>query len=382
MSLVLLVGAGLLLRSFAQVLGADRGFETENRLFFEVALPPSYTADGNARATQFRSEFLARITSLNGVNAVTAAAAINQRPMRGVGVGMGFAAADEPPPPDQAVPWASWRLITRDYFRTMNVPLLAGRDFTEHDGNGEPRVIISRRIAQELWSGENAVGRRINLWQGQNGPRAEVIGVVDDMLDWGLEQGPSYVVYLPFYNSAWRRVEFVLHTTASPTALIPTLRSMLAEIDPNLPLSNVQTLDELVGANVASRRFTMMLLAAFAAVALLLALAGVYGVLSYTVARRRSEIGMRLALGATRAGVLQLIVGQGMVPVVIGLAFGILGARVLSGLMSSLLFEVTPADVMTYVVVAAVLSLAAALSCLMPARSAVQLDVISALREE
>lgn len=383
MSLVLLVGAGLLLRSFAQVLGADRGFETENRLFFEVALPASYTADGDnaVRATQFRSDFLSRITSLNPVNS---AAAINMEPLGGVGVGMGFAAGDRPPPPDQAVPWASWRLSTRDYFRTMGVPLLAGRDFTEHDivEDTWPGAIISRRIAEELWPGENAVGRRINLWQGQNGPQTEVIGVVDDMLDWGLEEGPSYAVYLPFYGPGWRRVQFVVHTTASPTALVPTLRSMLAEIDPNLPLSNVQTLDDMVGESVASRRFMMMMLAAFAAVALLLALAGVYGVLSYTVARRRSEIGVRLALGATRVGVFGLVVRQGMVPVAVGLGFGVAGARALSGLMTGLLFGVTPADVTTYASVAAVLTLTAVLSCLVPARSAVALNVVSALREE
>ncbi|MGH7575346.1 MAG: ADOP family duplicated permease [Longimicrobiales bacterium] len=382
MSLVLLVGAGLLLRSFTEVVGADRGFRTENRLFFEVTLPSSsYSADGGVRPTQFRSDFLSRIRSSG---AVISAAAIGHRPMRGKGVGMGFGAADQrsPSESDQAVRWASWRLITRDYFRTMGVPLLAGRDSTERDLRGDPwRVIISRRVAQELWPGENAVGRRINLWQDDE-RQAEVIGVVDDMLDWGLELGPTYAVYIPFYGAEWQDAHFVVQTTASPTAVVPTLRSILAEIDPNVPLSDVQTLDEMIGANVASRKFTMMLLAAFAGVALLLALAGVYGVLSYTVARRRSEIGIRLALGATRAGILRLIVRQGMVPVVVGLVFGVLGARALSELLSSLLFGVTPADVRTYMAVAAVLAAAAVLSCIVPARNAVQLDVISALREE
>jgi putative ABC transport system permease protein len=177
-------------------------------------------------------------------------------------------------------------------------------------------------------------------------------------------------------------VQFVLHTTVPPATLVPSLRSMLAEIDRSLPLSNVQALDEMVGANVASRRFTMMLLAGFAGLALLLALAGVYGVLSYSVARRRSEIGVRLALGASRASVLRLIVRQGMQPVVVGLALGAIGALALSRLMSSLLFGVTPADLPTYVAVAALLTAAAALSCIVPARSAVRLNVISALREE
>jgi putative ABC transport system permease protein len=157
---------------------------------------------------------------------------------------------------------------------------------------------------------------------------------------------------------------------------------MLAELDPNLPLSNPQLMDEMVGDNVASRQFLMLLLVSFAGLALLLALAGVYGVLAYSVARRRSEIGTRIALGASRASVLRLIMSQGMRPVLIGLVLGLVGARALSRLMSSLLFEVTPADATTYVGVAGVLLLAAAVSCYLPARGALKLNVVSALREE
>jgi ABC-type antimicrobial peptide transport system permease subunit len=177
-------------------------------------------------------------------------------------------------------------------------------------------------------------------------------------------------------------MQFVLHTNAPPTAVVPRLRSMLAEIDPNLPLSRVQTLDEMVGENVASRRFLMVLLTGFAAVALLLALAGIYGVLSYTVARRRSEIGMRLALGASRTHVLRLILGQGMRPVLLGLLLGLGVALALTRVMTTLLFDVTPADTTTYIAVIFVLLATAALSCYLPAHSAVRLNVISALREE
>jgi predicted permease len=371
----------LLLRSFAQVLGANRGFQTENRMFFEVAMPRSDADDEGTRATQFRADLLSRITSMNQV---VAAAAISLRPLQGQRMGMGFSAADRPRPSGDAVPWASWRYVTRDYFRVMDVPFVAGRDFTDHDLIANPwRVIVSRRVAEELWPGENAVGRTINLWEGQNGPPAEVIGVVQDMLDWGLEEGATFAVYMPYYGARFSPVQFVVHTTASPLSLVPRLRAMLAEIDPNLPLSRAETLEDMVGANVASRRFMMMLLGGFAGVALLLALAGVYGVLSYTVAQRRSEMGMRIALGGSPASILRLIVGQGMRPVAIGLMLGLAGALALSRLMTSLLFGVTPADVPTYAGVAALLAVAALGSAVVPAHGALRrLDVLATLREE
>ena len=378
LSLVLLVGAGLLLRSFGQVIETERGFQTEGRTFFEVPLPSTYEEEG--RATLFLTQMLARIEALPQV---TSAAAINVRPMRGVNVGMGFAATDRPPPSGDAVPWASWRLITRDYFRTMGVPLVAGRDFTEQDLIGEPwRVIISQRLAEMLWPDQNAVGRNLNLWQGQGGRVGEVIGVVANMRDWGLEDGPSLAVYIPHYGTGSTTIQFVLHSSAPSESLVPAFRSALAGLDPDVPLANVQSLDEMIGASVASRRFTMLMLASFAGLALLLALAGVYGVLSYTVSRRTSEIGMRLALGASPGGVLRLIVGQGMRPVLLGLVVGIGGALALSRVMASLLFEVTAADVPTYAGVAALLIVSALLACYLPARNAMRVNVMTALREE
>jgi putative ABC transport system permease protein len=209
-----------------------------------------------------------------------------------------------------------------------------------------------------------------------------VIGVVADMLDWGLERGPSFAVYIPSYGANASSVQFVVHATSAPIALVPSLRAILASLDADLPLSRPQTVDDMVGASVASRRFIMLLLGGFAAVALLLALAGVYGVLSYMVSRRKSEIGMRIALGASRGEVVRLIVGQGMRPVLLGLVLGLAGALSLSRLLSSLLFGVTAADLPTYAGVAAVVAVAAGLSCLVPASAAVRLDVLAALRDD
>jgi putative ABC transport system permease protein len=376
-SLALLIGAGLLLRSFGQVLGVNRGFETENRVMAEVALPRSYGGD---ETTRFIGQFTERLRSKPGVTSV---AAVSMRPLRGVGTGMGFAAADKPPASASEIPWASWRIITAGYFRTLGVPIVRGRDFTETDMISKPwRVIISQRIADLLWKGEDPVGRQLILWKGQSDLPAEVIGVAGDMRDWGLDDEPSMAVYFPYYGAGASPVYFVVHGTAGPDAIQPMLRQILGELDASLPLSRVQSLEQLVGDSVAARRFIMVLLAAFAGVALLLALAGIYGVLSYSVSRRTGEIGVRLALGASPGGVLRLIVAQGMKPVVLGLVVGIGSALALTRLMASLLFGITPTDVATYAGVAGLLVGAALLSCYVPARQALRVDVVAALRKE
>ena len=375
-SLALLIGAGLLLRSFQAVLGQDRGFETEGRVFAEVALPSSYDGD---RTTVFIGQLTERLRATGDVAAV---AAVSLRPLSGVGPGMGFAAADKPEP--EEVPWASWRIITRDYFKTLGVPLLTGRDFTEQDRIAKPwRVIISKRIADRLWPGESPVGRTLILWKGQSNDPAEVIGVAADMRDWSLSDEPSLAVYLPYYGfSTTSPVQFVMHTRAEPSAVTRTLRDGLRELDPSLPLSRVESMETLIGDSVASRRFIMMLLAGFAGVALLLALAGIYGVVAYAVSRRVSEIGVRLALGATPRGVLRLIVAQGMKPVVLGVAAGVVAAMFLTRVMTTLLYGVSATDVLTYAAVAGMLGTAALVSCWIPARQAIRMDVVASLRRE
>jgi predicted permease len=376
-SLALLIGAGLLLRSFGAVMGTSRGFETENRTLAEIAIPGSYKPE---QVGQILSAVTTRLQAIPGV---TAAAAVSMRPLRGVGTGMGFAAADKPAPPSDAVPWASWRVITAGYFEALGVPLLRGRDFNPGDIVAKPwRVIISQRVAERLWPGEEAVGRQLIMWKGQSDLPAEVIGVAADMRDWGLAEQPSYGVYLPYYGASTSTVYFLIHGTPPPEQLQPLFRQILTEIDASLPLSRVESLEQLVGESVASRRFIMLLLAAFAGVALVLALAGVYGVLSYAVSRRTSEIGVRLALGASPSAVVRLIVGQGMRPVVIGLAVGLAGALALTRLMTSLLYGVSATDLTTYVAVATLLGGAALVSCYLPARQALRVDVVAALRKE
>jgi len=378
LSLILLVGAGLLIRSFDELLSVNRGFESDNRLVVEINLP-GRADDMNPTDVMFQ-EFLPRIESLPMVRS---AAAVNMRPIAGGNVGMGVVTAADAEDPDVTVPWAGWRMITEDYFATMGVPLLRGRTFTEQDIIGEPwRVIISERLADLLYPDEDALGRQIILWRGQNDFPAEVIGVVGDMRERGLSAEPTLVVYMPYYGAGWNPVNFVLHTSGTPTDVVPQLRGILATIDPDLPIAHIETLDELVLGSVSVSRFNTLLLAAFATVAMLLALAGVYGVLAYSVRQRTAEIGVRLALGAGTREILGLVVRQGMRPVMVGIVIGLAGSLAMTRYLESLLFGVTPTDTATLVVVPMALTCAAVIACYLPALRAVRVDPLVALRDD
>ena len=383
LSLTLLIGAGLLIRSFGELLHVDRGFQSENRLVAAVNLPGSY--DG-LRTRAFLQEFLTRVNSLPQVHW---AGAVHMRPIVGGSTGMGILPAGQPEDPDEGIPWAGWRLVTGEYFQTLGIPLLRGRTFDERDGINEEdpmggpwRVILSQRLAELMFPSEDALGREVQLWVGQDDITAEVIGVVGNMRERGLDVDPTLTVYIPYYGIAWSPINFVVHTAIEPTAVVPALRSVLADLDPTVPISNVTTLDEIVDDSVAARRFNMILLAIFAGVALLLALAGIYGVQAYSIARRTSEIGVRVALGASGETVLKQIVGQAMRPALIGIGLGLLGAFALSRLLSSLLFGIAPSDPTTYAAVAVVLAATALISCYLPARRALLVDPVTALREE
>jgi putative ABC transport system permease protein len=378
LSLMLLVGAGLLVKSLTHVLSVDRGFQTEQRLLATVSLPASYTPD---RRTQIATDILARLDQTPGIQSV---AAISGRPISGGSTGMGIVAADHDNLPDSSVPWASWRIVTKDYFKTMGLTLQAGRGFTEQDIIEKPwRVVISRRLATLLWPGENPVGKTALLWKGQSSQRGEVIGIVSDMRERGLENDPTLAVYLPAYGAmGGTTLQLVMHTAGRPEDSVSTLRRVVRDIDSELPVSGERTLEEIVTISTAPRRFTMWLLAVFAGVAFVLAIAGVYGVLAYTVTRRTAEIGVRMALGAAPGRVLRGVFSRGMRPVAIGLAIGLAGAYSLSRLMGTLLFQVEPRDPSTYAIVALALLAIAALACYLPARRVLRVDPVIALRAD
>ena len=375
LSLMLLVGAGLLIRSFGELQRVDTGFDSNNRMTFQVSLPGSY---GNEQATEFLSQFLARV---NEIPQVHAAGAVNMRPIAGGSTGMGIATEDRMND-ESAVTWVDWRMVTPDYFRTMGLPLIRGRNFTDRDRIGDPwQALISQQLADLLWPGEDPIGRRAALWTDPE-RLAEIIGVVGGMRERGPQADPTMVVYIPYYGAGWTPVTFMVHTAGDPGAVIPTLRTVLAEIDPNLPISNIAQMDDLMSNSVAGNRFNMLLLGIFAGVALLLALTGIYGVLAYSVTRRTNEIGVRVALGASHGNVLRQIVLQGMRPVVVGIVIGVAGAVGLSRFMSTLLFGVAPTDPVTFAGVAVLLAMAALGACYLPARKALRVDPVAALREE
>ena len=380
-SFLLLVGAGLLIRSFAELVNADRGFQTENRLVFSVDMPQSYYRNGVGK--QFLDRFFQRLSS---VSEVITAGAISSRPVEGADPGMGIvavpAAADTQGPP----PWAGWRIVSPDYFRAVGLPLLRGRAFDESDkpiqaDRGQPRrVLISQRLARLLFANEDAVGKRVALWANPN-LDAEVIGVVADSRERGPAAGPTLTVYLPYGRDAVVS-QFVLHTRGNPLAIASTVHTIVVELDPNLPVSDVRSFEEVVDRSLSPQRLNAILLAAFGGLALLLTTTGIYGVLAYSMNRRTAEIGLRVALGASRGQVLGIVLSLGMRPALAGTLLGALGAWWLSRYLGALLFGVKPFDIFTYVAVAALLLATAMVACILPGRRAMRIDPTAALRTE
>jgi len=309
-------------------------------------------------------------------------AAVSGRPLSAGSTGLGIVPADDAAP--ATVPWATWRIVTRDYFRTIGLRFLGGRGFTEQDLMGKPwRVVISKRLADLLWPGQNPIGKTAILWKGQGDDRAEVVGIVSDMRERGLEADPTLAVYFPAYGAlATTTLQLVMHTKGRPEDVIPAVRTVVASVDPNLPISGIRTFDDIVASSVATRRFTMLLLATFAGLALVLALAGVYGVLAYSIARRTPEMGVRLALGAQHGRLLRLVLAQGLRPVIAGAVIGLGMSIWLSRLMSTLLFGIEPTDVTTYAGVLLALLGTALLASYLPARQVLRVDPVVALRNE
>jgi predicted permease len=376
-SVLLLVGAGLLTRSLINVLTVDRGFATERRLSAEITMPGAYPEDTRE---QIAERIIARVAALPDVASV---GSVSGRMLVGGGTGMNFAAADREIE-STAVPWATWRLVTKDYFRAIGLTLKRGRGFTEQDLISKPwRAVISEGLARRIWGDENPIGKTAILWKGQGQRPAEVIGVVSDMREHRLDDGPTLSVYLPAYGGPLgdTTLSLVIETRGNPEALKPVLLAAVREIDPLLPVSRMRSIEELVSRSVGARRFTMLLIATFALLAFVLALAGVAGVLLYTMAKRTAEMGLRLALGAEPRALMRRALGQGLRPVVIGLVAGTAGAFWLSRLTTSLLYGVTATDPLTYIAVVGGLLVAAALACYGPARRALRIDPAIALRD-
>lgn len=384
-SFLLLVGAGLLIRSFTELMSVNGGFRTENRLVFSVSMPESYNENGVGK--RFVDRFFQQLSAFPQV---IAAGTISSRPIEGADTGMNIVAVPAKKSRTQGPPpWAGWRIITPDYFHAVGLPLLRGRAFNERDkpvwaehGQPEPtrRVVISQRLAKLLFANEDAIGKHVALWSNKD-LIAEVIGVVGDSRERGPASGPTLTIYLPYGRNA-PVSEFVLHTRGNPLAVVHTVRTIIAGLDPNLPVADVRSFEEVVHRSLSPQRFNVVLLTSFGGLALLLATTGIYGVLAYTMNRRTAEIGLRVALGASRSNVLGIVLSQGMRPALAGMLLGALGAWWLSRYLQTLLFGIKPFDVFTYVTVAALLLATALAACLLPGRRAMRIDPAIALRIE
>ena len=380
LTLILLVGAGLLIQSFARLQAVDPGFQPEGVLAVSYSLPQSSYAEPQQIA--FAQQLLERVQALPGV---TSAATVYPLPLSGENMVLAFAVEGRPAPPPNEVPSANVRAISTGYFRTMGIPILEGRAFTDRDDRRAPRVaIINRTMAKRVWSGESALGKRFTF-DDPGQPDAQwltVVGVVGEVRHATLSQEAGSEAYWPQYQNPIADATVMVRTASDPTALAGPIREQVKALDPNLPVDQIRTLDDLVTASLSQSRFKTVLLSIFAGLALVLAAVGIYGVVSYSVSQRTHEIGIRMALGAERRSVLRLVVRQGMALVLAGLAVGLAGAWFGSRYLEDQVYGVSAKDPVTFLAVPLVLAAVALIANYLPARRATRVDPLVALRRD
>ena len=381
-ALVLLVGAGLLIKGFSRLSSINPGFNSANVMTMYLQLPKTRYGE-IPKQTQFRRELLTRLNSLPGVQA----AMVTDIPLGGNYVGHRFVIAGRPPVAVGGEPKVQTLSVMGDYFHVMQIPLRAGRDFTPLDREGQPlAAIVNEEMVREFFPHENPIGMRIR-WAGDTGPPQwmTIIGVAGDVKHSGLNQPTDPAVYTPFSQNdeAWRRfMTLAIRARDVSPGLVEEVKKQIWSVDGQIPVSDVYAMDELIAVSLAQQRFNMLLLGLFAALALILAAVGIYGAMAYAVNQRTHEIGIRTALGAQRRDVLRLVMRDGAKIALFGIASGIAGALALTRLMASLLFEVKPTDPATFAGVAILLALVALAACYIPARRAMRVDPMVALRYE
>jgi putative ABC transport system permease protein len=379
LSLVLLIGAGLMIRSFWKLQNVNPGFDTSNALTMSVVLTPSRYSEPH-QMLAFFDRALEQIRAVPGVVSVGTTTTI---PLAGGGSTQPFTVEGRPAGTIAEQPMAQTRYISPDYFRAIGIPLRQGRFFSDYDRDKSvPVVIISEAMARRFWPGENPIGKRLTpSFHSEQGAR-EIVGIVGDVKSSGLEVDSAAMMYLPFRQSPRPFLSFVVRTASNPESLIQPVSRAIYSIDKDQALTDVQTLDQVLVASLSGRRFNMTLLLTFAGVALLLAAVGVYGVMNYTVTLRRRELGIRMALGAKATDVLRLVLRQGLTLTLIGVGAGLISAYALTRLMATLLYGVTATDYLTFITVPAVLIAVGLLASYVPARRATKVNPTIALRTE
>jgi putative ABC transport system permease protein len=382
LSLILLLGAGLLLKSFVRLLKTSPGFDATHIIALDIPLGRE-RYDTPAKQADFFHRLIERTKALPGVRA---AGVVNLLPLGNSDEALTFSIPGHPPFPAGSEPSANYTLVSPGYFEALHIPLRQGREFGSEDKDKTlPVVLISEELAREYFAGESPIGRSLNIDQddGTAAVSREIVGVVGDVRRESLEVAPAPEFYIPYEQAPERRMNLVVRTDVdNPATMTPTLRQALKQLDRDQMVWQTRTLDELVAASIAGRRFNMLLLGSFAGLALVLAALGIYGVMAYSVTRRTHEIGIRIALGAQMIDVLKIVVKDGMTLAVIGVAVGLGGAFALTRLMSAMLFGVTPTDAATFIAVPTCLLVVALIASYIPARRATKVDPLVAMRYE
>jgi putative ABC transport system permease protein len=369
LAMMTLVGAGLMIKSLWRLVHVDPGYEPAGVLTARID-PSGPNYEEPAQINGFYKTLLERVSTIPGVSNVAIINSLN--------ASMPFSVDEHPPVPPDQQPLAQMNQVSADYFKTMGIPLRAGRSLNDRDVKGAPAVIIiDESLARQEFPGENPIGKHLNFWKSS----WEVVGVVGGARYWGLNGGPIPHIYFSYQQVNWHSMSLrVRGLPGDPMRFAGPIRNELAAIDKNQPIHSFKTLQETVSDLVAPQRFTTLLLAGFAALSALLSAIGIYGVMSYSVTQSTREIGVRMALGAQPRNVLRLVVGRGMLLALIGILLGLAGSYALTRLMTTLLFQVKPTDVTTFLTVAFVLLVIALIACYIPGRRATKVDPLTALR--
>ena len=390
LALVLLVGAGLMVRSFVHLMSVDPGVDPQGVLTARLDLPKTVYPDVHATA-RFVQQALERLRAVPGVQS---AGAVSLLPLSGSNSSSSHSIEDHPLPPDVLPPMLGTRFVSPGYFEAMGIPVIEGQVFDRIDpATRSPGVIVSEAVARRFWPGRSALGRRVTPGIDESdSPWFTIVGVVGSVRERALEQDPAEVVYYPLVRQAvhdegeeeWvpRTLALVVRTGQAPESLVKPVREAIWSLDPNLPLSQVRTMEEVIERSTARTSFTMLLLVIAAAMALLLGAVGIYGVISYVVSQRTQEIGVRMALGARRRDIVRMVLGEGLLVTAAGLVLGLAGAWAVTRLMVALLFGVEPTDPATFAAVPLVLAAVALVASWLPARRAADVEPLEAIRYE
>jgi putative ABC transport system permease protein len=379
LAVVLLIGAGLMMKSLLRLLQVNPGFNPQNVLTMTVVVPAGKYSD-DKRQMDFFDQLNERVRSLPGVNGV---GTVNILPLQGGNTTRVNVEGDPVPPPGQETE-CNIRTVNESYFQTLGVPIIAGRMFDEGDkADATPVMIIGKSLADRVFAGRDPIGRRL-VYAGVKAPPVQIVGVVGDVKITGLDEAIRPVLYYPFRQNAAGGTNLVVRTNADPAALAGAIRNEIRTLEPDVAIFNVNTMEQLIAGSPAAfmRRFPALLISIFAGVALLLASIGIYGVVSYSVSQQTHYIGVRMALGARASDILKMVLRQGLLLALAGMALGVAAALALMRLLRSLLFEVQANDAPTFALVVSTLFVVALLACYFPARRATKVDPLVALRYE